>query len=91
MMATKESLPTLSDEPHHPKAGFAFPKRSFGKSKPVLCSAQSHWFSSWPFPHYDESQDVVLCHTCVMAFKLDLMKLANNAANVFVSTILRAF
>ena len=51
LIAANEALPTLSDEP---KASFAFPKRSFGKSKPILCSAQSHWFSSWPFLHYDE-------------------------------------
>ena len=89
-MAAKESLPTLSDEPHHPKAGFAFLKRSFGKLKPVLCSVQSHWFSSWPFLHYDEGQDV-FCHTCVTVFKLDQMKFTNNAANAFVSTTLRAF
>ncbi len=47
--------------------GIAFPKRTFGKSKPVLCSAQSQWFNSWPFLHYDEGQDVLssvshLCH-----------------------------
>ena len=41
LMATKESLPTLSVQPHHPKAGFAFPKRSFGKPKLVFCSVQS--------------------------------------------------
>ena len=36
----KLSLPSLSDEPHHPK-NVEFPKRTFGKLKPVLCSAQS--------------------------------------------------
>ena len=42
----KLSLPSLPDElkPHHPK-NFEFPKRTFGSSKPVLCSAQSQWFS----------------------------------------------
>ena len=63
LIAAKESLPTLSDEPYHCKAGFAFSERSFGKSKPVLCFAQSHWFCSWPFLYYDEGQDVVFCHT----------------------------
>ena len=62
LIAANESLPTLSDEPYHHKAGYSFSKRSFGKSKPVLCSAQNHWFRSWPFLYYDEGQDVVLCH-----------------------------
>ena len=72
LMAVKESVLMLSDEPHYPKTGFAIPKQSFRKSKPVLCSAQSHWFR--PFLHYNEGQDVVFCHMCVTAFKLDRMK-----------------
>ena len=52
LMVAKESLPKLSDQPHHPKARFAFPKQSFEKSKPVLCFAQSHWFSCCPFLQY---------------------------------------
>ena len=36
-----------------------FPTWSFGKSKPVLCSAWSQWFSTWPFLHYDEGEDVL--------------------------------
>ena len=30
-------------EPHHAK-NVEFPKRTFGKSKPVLCSVQSQWY-----------------------------------------------
>ena len=85
-MAQKASLPSLTDEPHHPKPGYVFPKRAFGKTKPVMCAAQSQWFNSWPFLHYDEGQDVVFCHTCVTAFKLDRIKSSNNAANAFVSS-----
>ena len=62
LMAAKEPLPTLSKEPHHPKARFEILERSLGESKAVLCSAQSHWFSSWSVLHYDEGQDVVFCH-----------------------------
>ena len=61
----KSLFPSLPDKPHHPGRSFSFPKRSFGKAKPVLCSAQSQWFDTWPFLHYDESQDVVfLSHLC---------------------------
>jgi hypothetical protein len=37
--SSKPIFPSLPDEPYHPK-NFTFPKRSFGKSKPVLYSAQ---------------------------------------------------
>ena len=80
----KSSLPSLPDEPNHP-SNFTFPKRSFGKTKPVFCAARSQWFCTWPFLQYDESQDVVFCHTCVTAFKLGRMKFSNNAADAFVS------
>ena len=75
------SFPSLPDVPHHPK-DFAFHKRTFGKSKPVQCSArESQWFGSWPFLHYDQGQDVVFCHTCVTAFKLGRIRSSNNADN----------
>ena len=76
--------------PHHPK-NFEFPKQTFGKAKPVLCSPQSQWFNSWPFLHYDKGQDVVFCHTCVTAFNLDRIKSSNNTASVFVKLKLVIF
>ncbi|KAL5487102.1 hypothetical protein EMCRGX_G019661 [Ephydatia muelleri] len=81
----RDSIPSLPDEPHHPKS-FAFPKRSFGKTKPVFCSAKSQWFDTWPFLHYDEGQDVMFCHTCVTAFKLGRIKSSKNAATAFVTS-----
>jgi hypothetical protein len=30
----------------------------------------SHWFSLWPFLHYNEAKDVVYCDTCIKAFTL---------------------
>ena len=85
-MATSAcSLPSIPDTPYHPKSGFHFPKRSFGVTVPVHCSAKPQWFGTWPFLHYDAGQDVVFCHTCVTAFKLDRMKFSKNAAGAFVS------
>ena len=75
----RDSIPSLPDEPHHPKS-FAFPKRSFGKTKPVFCSAKSQWFDTWPFLHYDEGQDVMFCHTCVTAFKLGRIKSSKSGS-----------
>ena len=63
----KSNVPSLPEKPNHPQRGYNFPKRSFGKSKPVMCSAQAQWFTMWPFLNYDEAQDVVFCHTCVAA------------------------
>ncbi|XP_033123564.1 zinc finger MYM-type protein 1-like [Anneissia japonica] len=75
----------LPNEPHHPKADFSFPKRSFGKAKPVMCSAQSQWFRTWPFLHYVEGKDVVFCHTCVAAVKQVKLKFSNSMASAFVT------
>ena len=80
----KDALPSLPDSPHHPE-NFRFPERSFGKSKPVQYSAQSQWFKTWPFLHYDEGQDVVYCHTCVKAISLDRIKFSNSVSDAFVS------
>ena len=59
----------LPEKPYQPGEGYSFPKRSFGKSKPVLCGCKSDWFAKWNFLHYNESMDAVFCHTCVMATK----------------------
>ena len=79
------SIPSLPDEPHHPKR-FAFPKRSFGKKQLVFCSA-TQWFNTWPFLHYDEEQDMMFCHTCVTAYKLGRIKSSKNTATAFVSVV----
>ena len=50
VISLKLSLPSLPDEFHH----FEFPKRTFGKSKSVLCSTHSQRINSCPFLHYDE-------------------------------------
>jgi len=84
----KSSIPDLPEAPHHPSSEFLFPKRTFGKATPVKCAAQQQWFSSWPFLHYDQGQDVVFCHTCVTAVKLNKMKSSNNMSPAFVSTFL---
>lgn len=79
----KSSLPSLPDKPNHPK-DFPFPKRPFG-SRCVMYSAHSSWFSTWPFLSYDENQDVVYCHTCVTAIRLDRLRWSKNISESFVS------
>lgn len=69
-MATASSSANVPPKPHQPLI-FSFPKRAFGKSKVVNRSFQPSWFGLWPFLHYDEANDSVFCHTCLMAFKLE--------------------
>jgi hypothetical protein len=73
----------VPDQPHQPLT-FSFPKRSFGKTAPVFRSFQPSWFSQWPFLHYDETNDVAYCHTCLMEFKMKRMR-TNTADPAFVS------
>ena len=50
----------------------------------VLRLFQQSWFTQWPFLHYDESNDLAYCHTCVMGFKQKKMRAA-KADPAFVS------
>ena len=52
------------------------PHQPLDFSKMIPCTEDSSldklspsWFSQWPFLHYDEAQDLVLCHTCLLGFK----------------------
>ena len=67
-MASSSPLPELPPEPHQPHS-IQFPKRAYGKKKIVCCSFHPHLFVTWPFLHYNESDDAVYCHTCVKAFR----------------------
>ena len=42
------------DKPNQPTA-LSFPKRTFGKKKPVKRAFQPSWFKSWSWLHYDEA------------------------------------
>ena len=64
--SSMETNQDLSDEAHQPKK-FNFPKREFGKTKVIMWSFQPSWFEKWPWLHYNESEDSVLCHTCAKA------------------------
>ena len=75
----------IPERPHQP-LNFPYPKRSFGKKSVVQRSFGPSWFSQWPFLHYEKSQDLVFCHTCVMGFKLRRMR-TNSADPAFVSSV----
>ena len=46
---------------------FYYQKRRFGKTKGVSQLFQSSWYKSWPWLHYMEVTDSVLCYTCATA------------------------
>ena len=56
----------------HPQ--FDFPKREFGKTKPVKRAFQAQWFMKWKWLHYDCSRDLVFCHICISALKGGMLK-----------------
>ena len=41
----------------------------FGKNSVIPGSYQHSWFSKWPFLHYNEAEDTVICHSCMKMFK----------------------
>ena len=63
----------LPSKPHQPLV-FNFPKRSYGQKTPVLRSFQPSWLVT--FLHYNEAQDLVFCHTCLLGFKKNKMRAA---------------
>ena len=66
--STSVQLPEISETPHQPWPVFRFPKHYFA-GEVVFWSFQSSWFQQWPFLHYNETNDLAYCHTCVMGFK----------------------
>ena len=84
-MAAATRFPILPNNPFHPPQQYSFPKRAFGKTKPVMCHTQHQWFKNWPFLHYDEAQDVVFCHTCVAALRERKLTFSKNVASAFVT------
>ena len=80
---TSVTAQEIPEDPHQPTA-ISFPKRAFGKKGDVLRSFQSDWFKKWPFLHYNETNDVVFCHTCMVAAKRKILS-SGNLDPAFVS------
>ena len=73
-MATAAFVLTIEDileKPHQPPASYKFPKRTFGKKKPVSSSFQHPCFSQWSFIYYSEANDIAFglhkISTCLRA------------------------
>ena len=70
-----------SDKPNQPKS-FKFPLRTFGKR---THSFQVAWFQRWPWLHYIEHNDTVVCHLCVQAHKTSQLS-SSKADHAFIET-----
>ena len=52
----------IPEKPNHPV--ISFPQRSIGRQKRSFCSS---WYAKYPWLHYQESSDSVLCFYCHVA------------------------
>ena len=77
MSSCEVPLPEIGESPNQP-SDFSFPSQKFGKSNVVSRAFQSSWFARWKWLYYDATQDLVFCHTCVVATKTGKMKLGGN-------------
>ena len=68
-------------QPNQPTT-IKFPKLQFGKFNRAF---QGTWFNDFPWLHYDETNDKVLCHTCMMRAEFEgKLRTARNKDPVFV-------
>ena len=75
---------SLPAEAHQPRT-FEFPKRTFGKKVVVNRSFQRSWFGKWPWLHYIESDDAVICITCARASLQKKLQWSSNLDLAFIS------
>ena len=71
-------------EPHQPRD---FPKREFGKKLVVKRGFQPGWFKRWPWLHYCEDQDSVLCFICMKANIENKLQASSSADGAFVTSV----
>ena len=71
----------IGPAPNQPE-NVKFPKRAFGKRNRAF---QSVWFKEFPWLHYLDDTDVVLCHTCARADEKKLLFSVRNADRCFLS------
>ena len=68
-------------EPFQP-TNFNFPKKTFGKQNRPF---QSKWFNDFPWLHYNEESDSVLCFICAQQNEKLNLRAARNKEWVFIS------
>ena len=83
----KQMLPNVGEAANQP-LDINYPKRKFGKTKVVHKAFQAQWFAKWLWLHYDTTQDLAFCHTCVTAVGSGQLALltGNVKDSAFIST-----
>lgn len=76
------STADMPEEPHQPKL-IKFPLREVGKQKRAF---NPKWFDQFKFLHYQEDSDSVVCHTCVIANKRNLLHIDTKKEKAFIET-----
>ena len=69
--------PMIPEKAHHPE--LLFPLREFGKQRRSFCSS---WYCKYPWLHYQEGSDSVLCYYCLVADKRGL-QITHNKDEAF--------
>ena len=61
---------------------FKFPKKRYGKQTRAF---QSKWFTEFPWLHYNEQNDSVLCFICAQQHEKSNLRTARNKEYAFIS------
>lgn len=80
--STTFSLGITEEKPFHPQTEYVFPKSRSGDK---LRSCQAHWFIKFPWLHYDEKNDSVLCFYCHCQEKRGNLKDQRNKEEAYIS------
>ena len=79
----KRQRSDLPPAPNQPTT-IVFPARHFLKET-CKRSCKAAWFAKWPWLHYDEEHDDVLCFSCAQAEKRQLTRDLSSRDNCFIS------
>ena len=78
-------LELIPDKPNQPQLAY-FPRVTFGKGS-IKRSFQSSWFDKWPWLHWNESHESVLCHhVCIQVVKAGTLR-AKTCDRAFISRV----
>ncbi|XP_038063046.1 nascent polypeptide-associated complex subunit alpha, muscle-specific form-like, partial [Patiria miniata] len=69
-------------EPNHPSDLSSLPVQ---KLRTKSLKFQPKWFRDFPWLHVDPNVEGILCHTCAVAAKQDLLKMAKYKEQTFIS------
>jgi hypothetical protein len=66
--------------------GKIFPFKLYGKKRPLKWSMHNHYFTKWPFLHWDDDSTAVFCLPCHNVHVLGMNIQARKGEGAFAST-----